>query len=211
MKTKSTHKRRLGLFALYSFLAIGVAWLIDSLWNQLFVAVGVRKIAIEQPDGQEGRGKKLIIGSILECSYQQAWGLLETFGLLEYVAWPIIQFRAIPGQELPATWIPGQSLDVQLFLFGLIPMGRHSIYLERVNSQTGEIQSRESSAWIKTWDHRILLEDINEQQCLYLDEVEIEAGRWTSLITAFARFYYRYRQTRWQALARRLGAGSIKA
>lgn len=189
---------------IYLLTAVGIAWLIDRLWDQLFVAVGVRPVLIEPPQGTEIPGKKVIVGSVLQCGKEKAWELLETVGLLQHLSWPFLQFRPLPGEQLPAMWRMGQKLTVQLICCGVIPLGEHTIEIERLNPQTGEIQSRESNRWTAVWNHRIVLEEISAQQCLYLDEVELHAGRVTDLVALAVRFLLRYRQTRWQALARRL-------
>ena len=49
------------------------------------------------------------------------------------------------------------------------------------------------------------VQDTGDGRTLYTDDVDIYAGPLTTAVAAFAYFFYRYRQTRWQQLAPTLG------
>ena len=60
------------------------------------------------------------------------------------------------------------------------------------------------------WDHRVREPPLGEGRCRYFDEVEIEAGPLTAVVWLFARWFYRHRQRRWQAVALRQQSGVVR-
>jgi hypothetical protein len=61
---------------------------------------------------------------------------------------------------------------------------------------------------VSVWCHRITVEPAGAARCRYTDEVEIGAGRLTGLVRALASGFFRWRQHRWQRLARVLAAAT---
>ena len=57
----------------------------------------------------------------------------------------------------------------------------------------------------RTVTRGLLVMPIDQHRCLYRDRIEIEAGFLTPFVGLYARWFYRTRQRRWRALARRLG------
>src|SRR5205814_10309082 len=94
----------------------------------------------------------------------------------------------------------------RIYLFGIIPLGTHTIFLERIDSEAREIQSRESEWLVRRWDHLIRVRPAADGQTLYSDEILIEAGWLTAFVWLFAHWFYRHRQRRWRRVARRLVA-----
>ena len=138
------------------------------------------------------------IQSVFECPPEKVWGKLQTIALLREVTWPVMSFRPLtPGGE-PECWTQGSDFQCRLYLFGIIPLGKHTISFERIDPAAREIQSREHSAMVRRWDHLIRVRPTPEGHTLYSDEVEIEAGLLTPLIFAFAQIFYRHRQRRWR-------------
>ena len=62
------------------------------------------------------------------------------------------------------------------------------------------------SGWIRRWRHEVFVTSLDANTCRYEDRIEIDAGAFTPVVTAFASVFYRYRQRRWRALARLLVA-----
>jgi hypothetical protein len=54
----------------------------------------------------------------------------------------------------------------------------------------------------KIWRHTITLNDAPGGRTRYTDIIDIYAGPLTGAVAAFARVFYRYRQTRWRAVRR---------
>ena len=71
-------------------------------------------------------------------------------------------------------------------------VGTHPWY----KSEDG-IYTHEGNEYVPTWNHRIVLEEISPDQCLYSDIVEIEAGWKTIFVYLWARCFYAHRQRKW--------------
>lgn len=198
--------RKTNLFSIaIGFTALGAIglWIIDKRWNRRFVLANMSSTSLKTADETLSLGKKVVVRSILACKPEKAWEQVRTSGLLLHVCWPLL--KLLPDRYgMPAIWDQGESARLRLYLFGLIPLGEHKVHIERVDFEHFEIQSREHGRMAQVWDHRITLEPYGLESTMYTDEVVIYAGELTSVVAWFARFFYRYRQTRWQRLARGL-------
>jgi hypothetical protein len=70
----------------------------------------------------------------------------------------------------------------------------------------GSERHDEAGGFIRSWRHDIEVEPVDAQRCRYEDRIDIDAGRMTAAVTAFARVFYRIRQRRWRQLAPLLAA-----
>ena len=59
---------------------------------------------------------------------------------------------------------------------------------------------------IRSWRHEITTTPLGDNQCQYVDRIDIDAGPMTPVVAAFAAVFYRYRQRRWRSLAPLLAA-----
>ncbi len=84
-----------------------------------------------------------------------------------------------------------------------MPLGRHRLTIEELNATARRVQSDESSALVRSWRHLITVEPRGSGGCRYTDVVEIDAGPLSLAVVTFAAGFYRWRQRRWRALARR--------
>lgn len=91
---------------------------------------------------------------------------------------------------------------MQVLSFWLSTRRIKNDFLEHVDPSKMQIQSRESDALIKRWDHLITIRKIDENHCHYIDEIEIDAGLLTPFVWTWAIWFYRHRQRRWRALVR---------
>ncbi len=85
----------------------------------------------------------------------------------------------------------------------MIPLGRHSIFCERIDPELREIQTREREPLVRRWDHLVRVRPEGDGHTRYSDEIEIEAGLLTPIVWLFAEVFYRHRQRRWKRLIRR--------
>jgi len=152
------------------------------------------------------RTVRVELETILDCSADVAWREVQTSRLLSDVCFPIVMFGRVDGQGLPDQWPAGESIHCRSYLFGMIPLGKRRIQFERIDHEAREIQSRESDSLVARWDHLIRIAPLGPGQCVYRDEVDIEAGRRTGIVAWFARKFYSHRQRRWQDVARLLTA-----
>ncbi len=128
------------------------------------------------------------------------WQKLQYVSSLQYVASPILIFKAAEESPLSGKWLTGILYDFHLFLFGIIPLGRHSIKLVEINEQEYIIRSDEHGNVVKRWRHTIKITEKDSGITYYMDEVEIDAGMATFFIWLFAFLFYSYRQYRWQKI-----------
>jgi hypothetical protein len=151
---------------------------------------------------------RLVITSLLPCRLERAWGEVLTSRLLLEVSTPLAAIRPLPGEELPRRWSAGQTVRCRVHLFGVIPLGTRSLHFERIDPSAHEVQTRESDRLVRRWDHLIHIEAAGPGQCRYRDEIDLDAGWLTPKVWLFAWWFYRHRQRRWLAVARRLEAGN---
>ncbi len=143
------------------------------------------------------------VSTVLNCSATKAWNEVQKSSLLLYVIWPLVRF--VPsGAQFPERWSEGLTIQCKLFVFGVIPMGVHTVHIETVDQRNYEIQSREHDPLIARWDHLISIKPLGDLQSTYRDTINIDAGILTSVVWAWANLFYRHRQRRWRALAKAL-------
>jgi hypothetical protein len=144
------------------------------------------------------------VSTVLDCSAEKAWSEVQKSSLHLRVIKPLARIVPLPGSPWPARWEQGRMVQCSLYIFGVVPIGVHTIFLERIDHDRREIQSREHGALIKRWDHHISIQTCGAGRAIYRDRIEIEAGRLTVAIWAWANWFYRHRQRRWRALAKTL-------
>ena len=149
---------------------------------------------------------RVYVESVLPCPPEKAWEEVQRPALLREVIRPLMRFVPADPPQLPERWPEGTTMRFRIYLFGIIPLGTHTIFLERIDSEGREIQSRESAWLVRRWDHLIRIRPAADCQTLYSDEILIEAGWLTAFVWLFAQWFYRHRQWRWRHVARRLVA-----
>src|SRR5262249_8171306 len=108
------------------------------------------------------------------------------------------------GAPFPGRWSEGLTLQWKVFVFGVIPMGVHTVHLEKVDQSNYEIHSREHDPLIARWDHVISIKPLDDSRSLYRDNIEIDACILTLLVWAWPNWLCGHRQRRWRALAKNL-------
>jgi hypothetical protein len=146
------------------------------------------------------------VESELRCAPEKAWEELQRPALLREVIRPLFRFVPVDPPQLPERWPEAAILHLRGYLFGIIPIGTHNIFIERIDPAAREIQSREAGGLVRRWDHLICIRPTGDGRTLYSDEVIIEAGWLTLFVWLFAQWFYRHRQRRWRLIARRLSA-----
>ena len=153
---------------------------------------------------------RVLVQSEFPCDADRAWDAVQTNALLTEICRPLIGLKPGGGAaRIPDRWSVGPAVGLRTYLLMFIPMGTRWLQWERIDHEAREMQSREHDPLIRKWDHRIHVEPLAEGRCRYTDDIEIDAGVLTLPVWAFAQLFYRHRQRRWQAVARRLqSAGS---
>jgi len=143
------------------------------------------------------------VSTILDCPAEKAWSEVQKSSLLLHVIWPLA--RVVPiGAPLLERWTEGLTIECRLFVFGVVPIGVHTLLIERIDQKSYEIQSRERDPLVARWDHLISIKPLEDSRSIYRDTIRIEAGSLTFLVWAWANWFYRHRQRRWRALAKTL-------
>ena len=133
-----------------------------------------------------------------------AWDTVKRTDTLRYVTRGLLGFR-VEGSE-PERLAEGGHYRMRLLFFGVLPAWRHEIHVVRLDEQAREIRTEERGGPVRSWRHRITVDDEGWGSTRYTDELDISAGPLTPLVWMYAQLFYRYRQMRWRRLARRLGA-----
>jgi hypothetical protein len=147
---------------------------------------------------------RCFVQTILNCLAERVWAMLQTSSLLLDVIRPLVTLEPVGAETFPERWTQGTSVRCRVYLFGIVFLGLHTLQLERIDQASREIQSRESDPIVRRWDHRIRVQELSGGRAHYSDEIEIDAGVLTPVVWLFAAGFYRHRQRRWQAIARRL-------
>jgi hypothetical protein len=147
---------------------------------------------------------KVHVRTRLPCPAAAAWAEVQTSRLLLEVIEPLLRFVPAGADALPERWQQGATVTCKGFFLGLLPLGTHAIYFERIDQEGRVIQTRERGGLIRRWDHTIRVQDAGPGRTLYSDEVEIDAGPLTVVVWLYAHWFYRHRQGRWRRVARRL-------
>ncbi len=147
------------------------------------------------------------VSTRLPCTEGELWRKLLQPASLRFVAAPILRFVPIGDADLDGAWEEDVPYDLELFFLRLVPLGRHTIRLVRIDDEANTIVSRESGALARTWNHTISFHEVAPGVVRYTDEIEIGAGWLTPAVWLFAHLFYRHRQRRWKVLLRGTGRG----
>lgn len=140
------------------------------------------------------------ISTHLACTQGELWDQISRPQSLQFVVSPLLKFRAVEPGTLDGEWEVGRDYQLQLYLLGHFPLGRHTIYLTRVDREQNTIASRERGLLARVWNHTIFFREITPGLVNYTDEIEIQAGWLTPFIWAFAHLFYHHRQRRRKVL-----------
>jgi hypothetical protein len=146
------------------------------------------------------------VQSVFDCPPEKVWAELQTSALHREIIRPLMRFRSLDVPGPTEHWTQGCTFHFRTYLFGVIPLGKHTIFIERIDPVAREVQSREHGALVRRWDHLIRIRPTPDGHTLYSDEVEFSAGPLTPLVWAFAQWFYHHRQRRWRRIARRLAS-----
>jgi ligand-binding SRPBCC domain-containing protein len=142
----------------------------------------------------------------LDAPAARVWDTVKRTDTLRYVTRGLLGFR-LEGEE-PERLAEGETYRMRLLFFGVVPAWRHEIHIVRVDDAAREIRTEERGGPVRTWRHRIMVDEEGWGSTRYFDEIEIGAGFLTPLVALYAQLFYRYRQRRWRRLARTLGGKS---
>jgi ligand-binding SRPBCC domain-containing protein len=142
------------------------------------------------------------VGTELAAPPERVWEALKQVETLRYITRGLVGFR--PLGPVPDKLEAGDVIRVRLLLFHVIPGWVHEIRIVSVDEETRRIETTEHGGSVKTWNHVLAVGSAAAGRASYSDTIEVDAGRLTRLVWAYANLFYRYRQWRWRRLARTL-------
>lgn len=143
---------------------------------------------------------RVSVQSVLPCPPEFVWDMVQTSALFFEVIRPLLAVKPLPGNLFPPRWREGESVSCRMYLFGWLPLGRHTIRFDRIDPQRRQIQTKESGRLIRRFRHRIEVGRAAGGHALYSDEVELDFGPLTHPVAAVARCFFRHRHRRWKTL-----------
>lgn len=139
--------------------------------------------------------------SVFPAAKDEIFRRLQKLKTLQYIAHPYATFKSVDDSE-ELTWQEDSAFAFHFKLFALIPFGVHTIKVIQFDIEKG-IYTQEGNKHIPVWNHKIILEKINENTTKYTDIVEIQAGWKTLFVYLWANCFYAHRQRKWKRLLKR--------
>lgn len=137
--------------------------------------------------------------SIFPADADTIWKKLTKLSTLQRIASPYATFKPVDGSG-DLNWQPGAVYRFRFRLFGLLPLGIHTIRVQRFDRADSIVYTEESNPYVPVWNHTIRLERIDSGHTRYTDEVEIGAGWKTPFVCLWAKLFYAHRQRKWVRL-----------
>lgn len=146
--------------------------------------------------------RQVKLSTVLDAPAKKVWALVKRSDTFFYV---VRGFFCVDTKDpIPDIFEEGMSGTMRVRLFHIIPsLWPHHLRAEKVDDERMELQSRESEGPIRKWDHNIKVTPISDHRCEYTDTIDIDAGRATFLVVAFADLLFHYRHSRWRKLIKR--------
>ena len=141
------------------------------------------------------------VESVVDAPAARVWRALQSPATFLYVTRGILGMPALAGRTEP--WQPGEVVKGWLLLFHVIPFSRHTMKVVEIDEDNRTFRAHERGGFLRVWNHSFHVEAAGPQRCRYTDTVELDAGRFTSVAAVGARWFFRYRHSRWRKLARR--------
>lgn len=151
---------------------------------------------------------KVEIATPIGLPPEHVWSAVQRPELLRHIAAPLIRFAPQRGSDWPEHFTENAPIAANLWLLGVIPLGRQwivpSLHPPADGAWPQRLRDNGYSRLIRRWDHWITVEPDGDGGTLYRDSVEVDAGFLTPIVGMFAHLFYRHRQRRWRGLADRL-------
>lgn len=139
--------------------------------------------------------------SVFPAAKDEIFRRLQKLKTLQYIAHPYATFKSVDDTE-ELTWQEDSAFAFHFKLFALIPFGVHTIKVIQFDIEKG-IYTQEGNKHVPVWNHKIILEKIDENTTKYTDIVEIQAGWKTIFVYLWANSFYAHRQRKWKRLLKR--------
>jgi ligand-binding SRPBCC domain-containing protein len=139
---------------------------------------------------------KVTLTSELPIPAETAASLARKPEVMKYLLRPVLRAYRL---EVPEHIEVGTHGSARLWWFGVVPAWTHHLTITKLDPI--EIYTHEHGGPVKTWNHRLTFEPLDEQHCRYTDEIETDGGLRGAPTRLFIRLMFRRRHRRWRALA----------
>jgi len=112
-------------------------------------------------------------------------------------------------KNLPFGWRRGQVVNTRIKPLGIWPGWQHALTILKVDDQTRTISTREHGGPLKSWNHTIKVNAVDDRRAIYVDEIELEARFLTPLLWLSSFFFFKYRHWRMKKLVGRLSRKNV--
>lgn len=123
--------------------------------------------------------KTVFLNHIYANSAEDVWRVTTDFGCLRQAVRGLLSFEGLSEGSLHE----GQVLDVKVSMFGVLPAQPYRMELIAFDPKNLTFNLKEFGMGVKHWQHRLrIVPHANGAELI--DEIEIEAGWRTGMITA---------------------------
>lgn len=159
----------------------------------------IKKVQLTTRDGKKVAGRQVIVTSNFETNINKVWCKIQDVDTLREICKPKASF--IAGNDSPMIWEEGRTFLFNMYLHRIIPIGRHTIQVVKMDKASGEIDTHEYNRTVTIWNHSIKMEKVSEHTTRYTDVVDLYAGRLTAIVAWWTLRFYKHRQRKWQKIA----------
>lgn len=151
---------------------------------------------------------EISIASDVAADRAEVWRSISSMAGVNYELRPVLRMSSPREQQaLPVEVVPGGVIFRSwLLLFGLLPLDRHALALERVDGGIGFVE--ESTSWLqRRWRHERTLSIVDDRGCNISDRLVVEPrlAPLRPVIGVVVKQLFEHRHRR---LVRRFGAGT---
>lgn len=139
--------------------------------------------------------------SVFPASEKEIFKRLKKLKTLQYIAYPLATFTPVDGDN-ELIWEVGRISSYRFKLFGIIPLGIHTIKVIHFGLNEG-IFTNEGNKYVPVWNHKIVIEKIDNNSTKYTDIIDIDAGWKTVFVYLWAICFYSHRQKKWIKMLKR--------
>lgn len=159
----------------------------------------IKKVQLTTLEGKKVTGRQVIVVSDFETNIENVWQKIQDVDTLREICKPKASFCSY--ENSPLIWEEGRSFLFKMYLHGIIPIGKHTINVIRINKSSREIDTNEFNKRVPIWNHHIKMEEISENVTRYTDVIDLYAGLFTPLAAWWTLGFYKHRQRKWQKIA----------
>lgn len=158
----------------------------------------IEKIKIANKSGKMVTGRRITVSSVFPQRTDIVWNKIMEFDTLRFICRPKAAFVSFDRKLFE--WKEGGTYRFRLYIYGFIPMGIHTIHVEKMNCDTAELLTAEYNKIVTVWNHYIKMNRVTNNQTQYTDRVDLYAGLLSPVFAWWTERFYQHRQQRWLKL-----------